>query len=230
MAKVHPLLNMNANMGEVTQLLEIRERLTGLERGRRYDVEVLHKSAIVLITACWEALVEDLAADGFDFLLDMAEQPDVFPPKVRTLASKGIREAKDESRVWDLAGDGWKQILIDHRQRTIDRSVGSLNSPRAENVDRMFREILGINNVSSSWSWGRLNAGRAREKLDGFVTLRGSIAHRVSTAGSVTKANVTDYRKFAFRISVKTANRVNCHIGKLVGKRPWTTWSFGRVR
>lgn len=229
MPKAQPMDNMKSNMAEVSRLLDIHASLTGRDRGRRYDVEVLNKSAIVMITACWEALVEDLASEGFDFLLKEANSPEIFPAKVRTLASRTLKEANDETKIWDLAGDGWKNVLITHRNKTINRLVGSLNTPRAENVDRMFAEVLGLNTVSSTWYWGKLTAEQTREKLSEFVELRGSIAHRVTTAGSVTKKTVRNYRAFAFRLGVKTSNRVNTHIYKLVGKAPWSVWKFGSV-
>ena len=59
MASPGPLLLMRENMREVNRLLEIHWELTGGQPGRRHGVEVLNKSAIVLITACWESLVED---------------------------------------------------------------------------------------------------------------------------------------------------------------------------
>ncbi len=229
MLKPQPIENMSANVKEVTRLMDIHAQLTGRERGRRYDVEILNKSSIVLITACWEALVEDLASDGFDFMLKHAEDSAVFPAKVRALASRKLKAADDETKIWDLSGEGWRKVLATHRDRTIASLVGSLNTPRAENVDRMFRDILGISKVSSSWYWGRLGTARAREKLDEYVALRGAIAHRVSTSGSVTKAGVSEFRDFAFRLAVKTSNRVNNHIFDRVGERPWSHWQFGSV-
>lgn len=221
--------NMKTNMEEVNRLMQIHTTLTGTGRGRRYAVEILNKSAIVLITACWEALAEDLASEGFDFILNKAKSPDAFPKKVRAFASRKLKSDNDELKVWNLAGDGWKDVLSAHRDSTLEKIVGSLNTPRAENIDRMFLEVLGIPKVSSSWTWGKLSSEQAREKLSDFVTLRGAIAHRVTTAGAVTKATVLSYRDFAYRLGVKTSNRVNTHIHDLVGERPWARWRFGGV-
>lgn len=47
----------------------------GTARGRRFDLEVLNKSAIVLITSYWEAYCEDIAAEA----LDHAQAEDQMP-------------------------------------------------------------------------------------------------------------------------------------------------------
>jgi hypothetical protein len=59
-----------------TSLLDI-ERLRSLHRdiggpapGRRYGLEVINKSAIVLITAIWEAFCEDLASEALKLFVE----------------------------------------------------------------------------------------------------------------------------------------------------------------
>ena len=224
-----PIEIFQENMNEVNILMNIHERLTGRQPGRRYGVEVLNKSAIVLITACWESVVEDLAGDGFDFLLEKATSPDKIPMKVRVLASRGLKEDQDETKVWNLAADGWKDVLKDHKEHMLRRFIGTFNTPRAENVDNLFDNLIGLNKVSSSWYWGRITVTEARGKLDSFVTRRGEIAHRVMTARSVAKTTVRDYQNFVYRIAVLTSNRVAGHISRLVGDRPWGIWQYGSV-
>jgi hypothetical protein len=229
MAKIQPMHNMIANMQEVDRLTAIHETLTGTARGRRHRVEVLNKSAIVLITACWEAFVEDSATQAFDFLLTHAKTPDRFPIKIRVLASRELKNSTDERMVWNLAGAGWKKVLKDYRNEILKRFVVSLNTPRPANIDKMFNDLLDVGPVSSSWRWRKLKAPQARKTLDDFITLRGDIAHRVSTATSVPKARVQQYRDFTFRIAVKTSNYLNMELEKIVKKGPWGHWSFGAV-
>src|SRR5262245_723288 len=100
--------NLNSNIKEVERLVEIHAALTGSKRGRGRDVAILNKSGIVLAVSCWEAFVEDLASHGFNWLLNNASSPAVFPRKVLTLASQELREAQDATRVWELADGGWR--------------------------------------------------------------------------------------------------------------------------
>ena len=57
------------NAADIERLLEIHADLGGDQRGRRFRLEVLNKSAVVLITAFWEAYCEDLAAEALDHLI-----------------------------------------------------------------------------------------------------------------------------------------------------------------
>ena len=42
-----------------------------MARGRRYHLEVLNKSAIVLVTSFWEAYCEDIAAEGLAHIVNL---------------------------------------------------------------------------------------------------------------------------------------------------------------
>lgn len=69
------------NLGEVSRLYEIHTQISGHGPGYKHDVQVLNKSAVVLLVACWEAFIEDLALSAFDEMLEKAVEPDIFPPK-----------------------------------------------------------------------------------------------------------------------------------------------------
>ena len=189
---------------------------------------VLNKSAVVLITACFEALVEDVAEQGFDFLLTNASDYKTIPKRVRVYSSKSLRDADDESQVWELAGDGWKKTLRKHKTAMVKRYIGRLHSPTADNVDALYSALLDIK-VSRYWNWPGMSAPRAKEKLRDFVKHRGAIAHRVSAATPTTKAYVEEYKAFAMRLAVITSNCVAARLLRITGKDPWSFWKFGSV-
>jgi hypothetical protein len=66
------------NAAKVDRLNEIREAVGGSGPGYKAGVEVLNKSEVVLLVACWEAFVEDLAERGFEEMLKQAKKADVF--------------------------------------------------------------------------------------------------------------------------------------------------------
>jgi hypothetical protein len=134
MAVPQHVQDFSHNMDEVGRLLDIHQKLTGSGPGRRHNVEVLNRSALVLTVACWEAFIEDLAESAFDFMLRHAKKPTVFPNRVLALASKKLREHRDESKVWDLAASGWRSVLRKHRQAVLRRYIGSFNTPRPKQV------------------------------------------------------------------------------------------------
>jgi hypothetical protein len=92
-----------------------------------------------------------------------------------------------------------------------------LNTPKTENIDELFHRALGIHQISSSWHWRKTSVESARRKLDGFVTLRGNIAHRGVAANTVYKVTVTDYYDLIKRIGAKTGGQVRRHVKAATG-------------
>lgn len=213
--------NFEANKVDIDRLWAIHETIAGSGPGRKHDVEVLNRSAIVFITACWEAYVEDVATEAFDFLLAQAASANVIPAKVRTLASKELIEAADKRRVWELADGGWRTVLANHRGAVMDRWVASLNTPKARQVDDLFEDLVGLAALSSHWSWQSMSAENAKTKLDGYITARGQIAHRVHHDDTVYKSWGTDFLHHVEKLVEKTDKVVSEHLLSLVNKSPW---------
>lgn len=47
------------NKADIEKLWEIHKEIGGEGRGRRRGVEVLNRSVIIFVTACWESYIED---------------------------------------------------------------------------------------------------------------------------------------------------------------------------
>lgn len=67
------------------RLLELHKDKGGIAKGRRYGLEVLNKSAIVLLTACWEAYCEDVSAEALEHIVTHSPSPDKLPDEFRKL-------------------------------------------------------------------------------------------------------------------------------------------------
>lgn len=61
----------------------------------------------------------------------------------------------------------------------------------------------------------------AIEKLDKYIALRGSIAHRGQHLESVKKAEVEDFFSFIKQLAAKTGSAVNKHVKLVTGKPLW---------
>ncbi|MXZ83876.1 MAG: hypothetical protein F4Z10_09455 [Synechococcus sp. SB0666_bin_14] len=65
--------NFEESKREIEHLLEIHTEMEGGQSGRRgrrpEQIQVLHRAAIVMITACWQAYVEDLFHEASNKLL-----------------------------------------------------------------------------------------------------------------------------------------------------------------
>ena len=214
------------NLKEVTRLKDIHSRITSKGPGRKHDVEVLHKSAIVLLVACWEAFIEDMVEASLEWMIQNAKDHKVFPAVVLDRIASTHQGAK----AWLLAGDGWKQVLRDNLQEVFARTTATLNTPRAEQVDALFEKTLGVKNLSKAWHWKGRSADQSRKLLNDLITLRGSIAHRVFGARHVRLKDVSDARDLICRLAVKSHNAVCVHAYRIFNRTPWMLMKYGQTR
>lgn len=212
-----PIQQLLENTKEVQQLLDLHEEKTGKKAGRRDGVEVLNKSAIVLLNACWEAFVEDCAKAAFEFMLKYTSDPKQLPKVVIKNVAVSLRASKNEIKVWDLAQDGWRDTLETYLLQMLHQH----STPNADNVDRLFDALLGAPAISDNWFWQKMSVAQAKKRLDEYIKLRGAIAHRVSASKSVQKKDVTAYLDFINRLARHTANAIREHVNMLTTKYPW---------
>lgn len=210
------------NLAEVQLLLQIHHAIAGSKPGRKRDVEVLNKSAIVLVVACWEAYVEDLATNALTFMMDQAASHTIFPkPVLERVASK-----HSGPNAWALAGDGWKAALRNNLAEVLAKTTGTLNTPRAPQVDELFAKTVGITSLSATWSWPGRTQAAAVKALDNLITVRGSIAHRVQHSKSVHKKSVTSAVDLVSRLAAKSTNHVRTFLHTTTGKYPWNRVTY----
>ena len=209
------------NVKDVERLLKIHADVGGDAQGRRFGLEVLNKSAIVLITAIWEAYCEDLAAEALDHLVANVASGSQLPKELKKKIAADIKADQNDLAMWDLADAGWQarakarlaSLMLERNRR--------LNTPKSDQIDELFTAAIGLSSVSSAWRWKAMSVAQARTKLDRFVELRGAIAHRGTAAAGVKKVQVTDYLKHAKRLVGKTGGRVYTHVKSATGKTLW---------
>jgi hypothetical protein len=206
---------------EVAQLRDIHERISGTERGRRH-LEVLNKSAIVLLCAIWEAYCEDVADEALGHLLAHLRDPSDLPEALRRRIAKELKEDKNELSPWKVAGAGWKSHL--RTRLNILRQTRNIewNNPKAANVDKFFEDALGIVKLSDAWHWKRISAPMAKHRLDLIVTLRGDIAHRGRSLAYVEKFRVTRALNHVRHLVTVTDAKVTRELKSITGVEPWT--------
>lgn len=209
------------NVKDVERLLEIHADVGGDAQGRRFGLEVLNKSAVVLITAIWEAYCEDLAAEALDHLVANATSGASLPKELKKKLAAEIKADSNDLAMWDLADSGWKARAEARLATLMAERNRRLNTPKADQIKDLFAAAIGLSDVSSAWSWKKMSVAQARKKLDTFVELRGAIAHRGSAASSVKKAQVTNYLVHVKRLVGKTGGRVNTYVRTATGKALW---------
>jgi hypothetical protein len=163
---------------QVARLLVIHKTLGGAGPGRRHNLEVLNKSAIVLTCAFWEAFVEDLTAEALKHLAQHSKASQSLPIELRKSIAKELAHKKHELAPWDLADDEWRKVLQERAEKIVSITDRTLSSPTSNRVDEFFMTQAGMAHVSDAWRWSGTSASQARRKLDDFVSLRNAIAHR----------------------------------------------------
>ncbi len=230
MAAVSPILHLNASMKDARRLMEIHKDVGGTGQGRRYGLDVLNKSGVMFVAAAWEAFVEEAAAQAIDHFLKEATSHADIPLPIRKATAKGLEEHKNELKVWDLAGDGWKTVVTTYRDQVIKEEIATFNTPKPHNVDTLYKKLLGIDSICASWHWQGMSAAAAQKKLKQFIETRGAIAHHGDLDSSITKSYVEDHRKFINRLAVRTANTIRAEIKDKIGSNPWPSAKYGKFR
>lgn len=218
--------SLTENLAEVARLLKIHTEIAGSTPGRKYRVEVLNKSAIVLLVACWEAFIEDLAEAAFGAALSSTGDSAAFPPQVLTLASRPLKNSKDERDVWALAGDGWKVVLASHKEKIFRKYTERFNTPSADRIDELYDALLGINSLSSSWSWHTVRSTDAKRKLHILINRRGEIAHRVKSTSAINKLYVTKSVDLVAQLAVSSHNAVLRNLTSTFKVSPWSRYKY----
>jgi len=217
------------NIDEVDRLTEIHSEIGGEGPGRRHDVEVLNRSAIVLLVACWEAYVEDLATSAFEHLITETKEPSALPSKIRSLISADLKAKNDPCAIWELAGKGWKKVVRRYRDGVLDRYVGRLNTPRPKQVDSLFENMIALKGMSKQWKWKGCSNHRVLQRLEDLITLRGEIAHRVMAGTAVRKRDVDSARDLIGHLSASASNQVAEYLEATVGSSPFDDVTYGRL-
>ncbi len=139
------------NLKDVERLLEIHESIGGTGRGRKYRLEVLNKSAIVLITAFWEAYCEDLAAEALNHLVAHVPDASKLPSALKKRVAAEIKNEKHELAMWDLADRGWQAKVKARLAALTAVRNWNLNTPKSAKIDELFETAIGLASVSKSW-------------------------------------------------------------------------------
>lgn len=203
---------------EIDRLIQIHGEIAGTGPGHKYGVEVLHKSAVVLLTAFWEAFCEDLAAEALEHLVSQAATADSLPSALRRKVAQSLQSEDHELSVWRLADGGWRAELRQRMSTLTEARNRKLNTPKTVQIDDLFREAIGIKTVSKAWSWNGMRVNQARDNLDKFVEVRGAIAHRGAAESSVSKDFVEDSHAFIKRLAERTHKSVNAYVSDVTGK------------
>jgi len=245
----HPIDSYLENMDELISLMTIYSHVSNHPlknpSGEPCTTEILIKQGIVFIVTCWDEYVKQLVTSAFDFMLDQAKNPDVFPLQVKMITSQKLqplhpdsfdddraRRRKEKARetwdthlwkqdIWHLAGDGWIRLLRDNKEEVIKQYVDTFQSPRPDSIDKLFASIIGFKSLSSHWSWLGMSCEDAKKCLNILLNIRGNLVHTNQAHRLVTIDDIDYFSLLVNKLAGISANVVREHVYKQTGQYPW---------
>jgi len=195
---------------DVHRLIESHGQLNHQGAGRR-GLGHITRSGVLMLCAAWELYLEELLIESARIIVARAASPADLPKKVQKEIAKAVRESKHELKPLDLAGEGWRDVYINHATARVQ----GLNTPKSANVDTLFLRLVGVPVLSQSWSHG---AGT----IDDFVSARGDIAHRGRDAQYVIIGSLIAYKDQIVRTVIDSDNALADFLrDNTQGRAPW---------
>lgn len=219
MPKRNTLEQLEARLADANRLIDIHVDLTGEGPGRRYEVDALNRSAIILAVAAWEAFVEDLAKRNCASLARRLKNAEDLPGSIKAPLLVWLYEKSNfkaptpsaQAAMWSLAGHGWREVLREFAAH----KAKNLNTPNSENVTKLFRCTLGIHDITESWGYRRWGAETYREKLDAVLTLRHRVAHGAINTETVGKTRAKDAINLVSSLADRSVTKISEHFSLL---------------
>jgi hypothetical protein len=199
-------------------LSAILRELTGQARGRREQrMQVLHRSSVVLLVAAFEAYCEEIIMESIEVLANRLNTPANLPTELQRSVAVQAKIPKDKNELypWDFAESGWRSITVSYVASRLSR----WNSPSSSNLQVLFCDLLGIEDIRQSFRLRKISSSMACEKLDELILHRGSIAH--GTSVPTVLSEVQAYKRLVENVTSRIDTTVEHHLGSLLKKSPW---------
>jgi hypothetical protein len=184
-------------------------------------LDVLFRSAVVLLVSSWEAYIEDICSEALEHLVTHATDASSLPKSIKQQIASELKSSKNESDVWKIADGGWRELL---RSRLASMKEGrdrGFNSPKSQQTSDFFKNSIGIDDIQRSWAIDLLEPKDASNKLDALVALRGEIAHRGRIKEELDIEFISSHLKFIKKLASKTDETVSSHLKKVTKKSLW---------
>lgn len=201
-----------AMMKDVDRIIETHDSIQNGSPGNM-GLGHLPRAGVLLLCAAWELYIEELLLEVVEKNIDRCMNPTELPDIVQKTIAKYVKDSKHQLKPLYLAGDGWKNIYIE----IANEYVSSLNTPKQNNIDVMFHEIVGIKDLSTNWSDGS-------SAINDFVKARGDVAHRGSDAGNIRINTLRNtYKPQICKAAVETDNAISTYIRSVYPSQgyPW---------
>lgn len=137
------IISFSDNRSDVDDLIKIHRSIGGSGPGRRWNLGVLHKAAIVLTCSIWEAFVEDLIIEAVGHIAQHLTPPDKLPKHLKQQIAKRIKADVNQLSPWDLAGSGWQDVIRRNAFNLVGTATGPPEHAEIAAAKRAIRQLTG---------------------------------------------------------------------------------------
>ena len=210
--------NLQFRLLDAARLIDIHTETTGIAAGRRYNFDALNRAAVMLAIAAWEGFVEDLAKYAVRRLATRLESASDLPEGARHSILERIYQdhnwetlkSGNKTAMWSLTGSGWRTAYVGNATG----HIRSLNTPKVENVQKLFAKLIGLRDFAEDWGATRWTRQTYVDKIEAYLTLRHRIAHGAIGIETVGKMRARDAVSVVTRIAGWTTTTVRGHINE----------------
>lgn len=218
-------IKLQKSLEDIAHLLDLYAAAELLYEGENDTVppgmDVLFRSAVVLLVSHWEAYIEDICSEALEHIVTHALDAESLPLEIKQTVATEIKKAPNEIEVWKLADAGWRDYLKKRLEPLQESRNRSFNTPKAHSTVEFVAKTIGLKDISEAWKIEGLDTQAICQKLDKLIEVRGQIAHRGKVTSKIDKAWIEDHRQFLLQVVGKTGGRIKTHVKKITNKDLW---------
>jgi len=220
------------NLEEVDALIAFYQSVTdnpvATKTGNHHNPYILLKSSLIFLVTYWEEYIKSLVAESFTFMLDHSSNIEIFPEHVKRMTAELLPQTSEiknkelwhhekwKTDIWKLVTQ-WRHFL--NQNQTL--RVRNFQSPRANNIDALFFQTIGLKELSTCWQWQGMSHEEAIKCLNTLLDLRGDYVHKNRSYRLIYETDLEYFPKFIEVLAGISANQVRDYIYDKVGIYPW---------
>ncbi|WP_296641999.1 HEPN domain-containing protein [Roseinatronobacter sp.] len=168
---------------EISHIIETHRLIRQGKRGPDNHKSIL-RGSVLLLCAAWEIYCERVVLESALKISKSAKRYSDLPEAAITQLKIAVHnENVFKSEPLRLAGNGWRIEYV----KVVRDKCQALNTPKSANLDLLFKQCIGLKDLSKSWNYGK-------DEIDSFVRIRGEIAHRGSDSLALNRDDVSHFK------------------------------------
>jgi len=181
----------------------------------------------------WEEYLKSLVEESFTFMLNNSENIETFPEHVRRMTAELLPQTSEiknkelwhhekwKTDVWKLVAE-WPNFLTQNKTLRVE----NFQSARANNINTLFFQTIGLKELSTGWHWQGMNQVDAIKCLNTLLDLRGDYIHKNRSYRLIEETDIEYFPKFVEALASISANQVRDYVYAQIGLYPWLYYNI----